>query len=64
MARKKSSKGNGVTATISSAADSVKEKAAELGGAVADKAGKAVAKVKKAAAKAKKTADADIAKAK
>ena len=43
MARKKSSKGNGVTATLSNAADSVKEKAAELGGAVADKAGKAVA---------------------
>ena len=37
MARKKSSKSNGVTATISSAADSVKEKAAELGGAVASK---------------------------
>ena len=43
------SNGNGVTATIADAAESVKDKAVELGEAVASTASNTVAKAKKAA---------------
>ena len=58
------SNGNGVTATLSGAAESVKDKAVEIGEAVAATASETVAKAKKAAKKARKTVSADIAKAK
>ena len=43
------SNGNGVAATLSDAAESVKEKASEIGEAVASTASATVAKAKKAA---------------
>ena len=58
------SNGNGVTATLSGAAESVKETVAGIGEAVASTASETVAKAKKAAKKARKTVTADIAKAK
>ena len=57
------SNGNGVAATLSDAAESVKEKASEIGEAVASTASATVAKAKKAAKSAEKTVKTRVASA-
>ena len=58
------SNGDGVTATLSDAVETAKEKVVEVGGAVASTASATVAKAKKAAKSAEKKVKTEVAKAK